>query len=147
MQYFDHKFRRAHARCTEIYLSRYRRGGNSEGTILLLRLPLLTSARARASASRSFSPFFPRSRSQILTYDYVGGVSARISPESRGGRRNGFADPRGHGSGNSGDPRSREGGRESRADKREIEVRGGGGRKNPEGNEEDVQEDAVVAED
>lgn len=105
-------------------------------------------ARARASASRSFSPFFPRSRSQILTYDYVGGVSARISPESRGGRRNGFADPRGHGSGNSGgDPRSREGGRESRADKREIEVRGGGGRRNPEGNEEDVQEDAVVAED
>lgn len=104
-------------------------------------------ARARLCLARSFSPFFPRSRSQILTYDYVGGVSARISPESRGGRRNGFADPRGHGSGNSGDPRSREGGRESRADKREIVVRGGGGRRNPEGNEEDVQEDAVVAED
>lgn len=108
-----------------------------------------------ASLSRSFSPFFPRPRSQILTYDYVGGASARISPESRAGRRNGFADFRGHGGSNSGDPRSREGGRErerdrekerervrerkvereqggrgSRTDEREIEVRGGGGRRN-----------------
>lgn len=103
--------RSAHARCTEIYLSRYRRGGNRPPP-----LPLLLTN------TRSFSPLFPRSRSQILTYDYVGGASARISPESRRGRRNGFANLRGHRAAATVGIRNRARGfkreRESREDKR-----------------------------
>lgn len=76
-------------------------------------------------------------------------ANARISPESRRGRRSGFADLRGHGAtvGIRGRGSMRGAAtRRKKADEREIEVDGGGGRRT-EGDEENVQEDAVVAED